>query len=83
VKATPPELPSVTVVTVAYNEERVIGENITNKLEADYPPEKLDMLVVSDGSTDATDLVVQGLADITPSGCASCARSRARARPRG
>ena len=38
--------PRVTVITVAFNEQRVIGETITNKLTADYAPDKLDMIVV-------------------------------------
>lgn len=52
-------LPSVTLIIAAYNEERVIEAKIRNSLETDYPRERLHILVVSDGSTDATPQIVQ------------------------
>lgn len=55
--------PSVTVVISAYNEEKVIGQKITNTLDLDYPAEKLAVLVVSDASTDRTDEIVKTFAD--------------------
>jgi cellulose synthase/poly-beta-1,6-N-acetylglucosamine synthase-like glycosyltransferase len=45
---------SVTVIVPAYNEEQSIEAKIRNVLEADYPGELLDVLVVSDASTDRT-----------------------------
>jgi cellulose synthase/poly-beta-1,6-N-acetylglucosamine synthase-like glycosyltransferase len=54
------EQPSVTVLIAAYNEARNIGATIENKLELDYPPGKLRVFVVSDGSTDGTDDIVRG-----------------------
>ncbi len=48
------ELPSVTVVIPAYNEEERIGRTIENVLGQDYPRGKLEVLVVDDGSTDGT-----------------------------
>ena len=53
-------LPRVTVVTAAYNEADHIAATIKNKLAADYPSELLDMIVVSDESTDGTDEIVAG-----------------------
>jgi cellulose synthase/poly-beta-1,6-N-acetylglucosamine synthase-like glycosyltransferase len=50
-----PVTPSVSLVVPAYNEEAVIGEKLRNCLELDYPREELEVLVVSDGSTDATE----------------------------
>ena len=47
-------LPDVCVVVVAHNEEARIGARVADLLAADYPAEKLRVLVVSDGSTDAT-----------------------------
>lgn len=44
----------VAVVVAAYNEERHIEERIRNLLAQDYPPERLRILVGSDGSTDRT-----------------------------
>lgn len=54
--------PAVTVLIAAFNEADVIEETVNNKLLADYPPEKLDILVVSDGSTDGTDEIVEAIA---------------------
>lgn len=47
-------LPSVTFIVAAYNEERVIEQKIRNDLDMDYPREKLQYIVVSDGSSDST-----------------------------
>ena len=55
--------PSVTVLIAAYNEQNVIGNTIMNKLRQDYPSDRLEILVVSDGSTDDTDNVVKGIND--------------------
>ncbi len=46
--------PDVCVVVVAHNEEARIAARIGNLLASDYPPGKLRVLLVSDGSTDAT-----------------------------
>jgi poly-beta-1,6-N-acetyl-D-glucosamine synthase len=46
--------PSVSAVMVARNEENVIARKVKNLLTLDYPPEKLDVVVVSDGSSDRT-----------------------------
>lgn len=52
-------LPSVSVLVAAYNEAGCIGRRIENLLEQDYPADKLEILVGSDGSTDETDAIVQ------------------------
>ena len=54
--------PSVTVVTAARNEAKCIGATVRNKLAADYPAERLDVIVVSDESDDDTDEIVARLA---------------------
>ncbi len=46
--------PDVCVVVIAHNEEARIAARLENLLAADYPPDKLCVLLVSDGSTDAT-----------------------------
>lgn len=56
-----PILPRVTVVTAAYNEAVQIEETVRNKLAQDYPEALLDVIVVSDSSTDGTDEIVQRL----------------------
>jgi len=47
-------LPTVTVVVCALDEEDVIAGKVTELLAADYPTELLDVVVVTDGSTDRT-----------------------------
>ncbi len=51
-------LPKATLVIAAWNEEDVIGEKLENSLSQTYPEDLLDVVVVSDGSTDATDTIV-------------------------
>lgn len=53
-KQTATQLPLVTVIIAAYNEEAVIGKKIENTLAADYPLEKLQLIVAAQGSTDRT-----------------------------
>jgi len=55
--------PAVTVVIAAYNEEGVIAATVRNKLEQDYPEHLLEVLVVSDGSSDRTDAIVAAFDD--------------------
>jgi cellulose synthase/poly-beta-1,6-N-acetylglucosamine synthase-like glycosyltransferase len=54
---------SVTMIVSAYNEEKVIGEKIKNALSLDYPRELLEIVVVSDGSSDRTGEIVLKFAD--------------------
>jgi cellulose synthase/poly-beta-1,6-N-acetylglucosamine synthase-like glycosyltransferase len=54
-----PITPSVTILIAAYNEVDCIAGTIENKLSIDYPKDKLEVIVVSDGSTDGTDGVVR------------------------
>jgi len=46
--------PSVSIIVAAFNEERVIREKIVNLLASDYPKEKLEIIIASDGSKDNT-----------------------------
>lgn len=54
--------PSVTVIIVVHNAAAMVGEKIRNTLAFDYPPEKLEIIVGSDGSTDKTAEVVKSFA---------------------
>ncbi len=56
------QTPEVTIVIAAHNEARVIRETIENKLALAYPAQRLEIVVVSDGSTDGTDEIVRGFA---------------------
>jgi cellulose synthase/poly-beta-1,6-N-acetylglucosamine synthase-like glycosyltransferase len=46
--------PAVSVLIPAYNEAKYIAESIQSVLAVDYPQDKLDIVVVDDGSTDDT-----------------------------
>lgn len=52
------ELPHVTLLIAAHNEEVWIGERIRNALAMDYPPAQLRIVVASDGSQDRTNQIV-------------------------
>jgi cellulose synthase/poly-beta-1,6-N-acetylglucosamine synthase-like glycosyltransferase len=47
-------LPAVSLIVPAYDEEEVIAGKLANALALDYPREKLQLIVASDGSSDAT-----------------------------
>ncbi|MBN2458060.1 glycosyltransferase family 2 protein [Candidatus Woesearchaeota archaeon] len=51
--------PQVTVAIPAYNEERCIRRTILNLLKLRYPVDRLEIIVVDDGSTDKTSSVVK------------------------
>jgi len=51
--------PEVTMIITAYNEEKRIKEKLDNTLALEYPGEKLQILVASDGSTDQTNAIVK------------------------
>ena len=53
----------VTILIAAYNEERDIEATVRNKLEQDYPSDLLEVIVISDGSTDKTDEIVNSIED--------------------
>jgi len=48
------ELPRVSLIVAAYDEEDVIEAKVANALALDYPRERLELIVASDGSSDAT-----------------------------
>ncbi len=52
-------LPKVTVLVPAYNEEEYIGGALDSILALDYPKDKLEVIVLNDGSTDRTVQVVR------------------------
>lgn len=57
--AAPLRAPVVTVIVPAYNEEQAIGPKIRNVLDSHYPESLLDVIVVSDASTDRTDAIAR------------------------
>ena len=54
-----PVTPKVTIVIAAWNETERLAARIENCLHQEYPAELLDIVVVSDGSTDHTETVVR------------------------
>jgi biofilm PGA synthesis N-glycosyltransferase PgaC len=50
--------PAVTAVMVVRNEEAIVARKLDNLLALDYPPAKLDVVVVSDGSSDRTPAIL-------------------------
>jgi poly-beta-1,6-N-acetyl-D-glucosamine synthase len=51
--------PLVSLVVAAYNEEEFIHIKIKNTLELDYPREKLQVIFITDGSSDATPDIIR------------------------
>lgn len=55
--------PTVSLIIAAYNEEKEIKRKLENSLKLDYPKEKLEIIVASDGSTDRTNEIVATFCD--------------------
>lgn len=53
------ECPPISILLAACNEEANIGRKLDNLAALDYPPDRVEILVGSDGSTDATDAITQ------------------------
>ena len=56
------QCPHLHVVLAAYNEEAVIGQRVRNLLDIDYPADRIDIHVGTDGCSDRTADIVQVLA---------------------
>ncbi|MEO0331876.1 MAG: glycosyltransferase family 2 protein, partial [Bacteroidota bacterium] len=56
--------PETTIVIAAYNEADFIEEKIQNTLQLDYPSDKLQVVIVTDGSTDATPDIVRQYSEV-------------------
>lgn len=57
-------LPSVTLLIAAYNEDVVIERKIINSLSIEYPKDKLQILITADGSNDETPNIIKKHADL-------------------
>lgn len=55
--------PSLSVIVAAFNEAGCIADKLRTTLGGRYPADRLEVVVVSDGSTDGTDAVVAGYPD--------------------
>ena len=58
------ELPSMTLMICAYNEEDVVAEKMENTLELDYPKDKLRIMWVTDGSSDRTNELLKAYPEV-------------------
>ena len=56
-------MPRVCLIVPAYNEESCLPGKIVNVKQLDYPPEKMEVIFVSDGSSDGTAEILKGLND--------------------
>jgi cellulose synthase/poly-beta-1,6-N-acetylglucosamine synthase-like glycosyltransferase len=54
----PKEWPGVSLIVPAHNEERHLAAKLRNIEEIEYPRERIECVLVSDGSTDATDRIL-------------------------
>ena len=57
------DCPTISLVMAAYNEETWIRKKLENCLSLDYPQERLEILIGSDGSEDDTNAIVSEFAD--------------------
>jgi cellulose synthase/poly-beta-1,6-N-acetylglucosamine synthase-like glycosyltransferase len=51
--------PSVSIIVSARNEESAIGSKLDSLLDLDYPADRREIVVASDGSDDATNVIVE------------------------
>src|SRR6516165_2579815 len=58
-----PILPSISVIMALHNEAEVLPRKLCNLLEIDYPTDRCEIVVVSDGSTDATNRILAAAAE--------------------
>ncbi len=58
-----PMTPTVSLLIPAYNEEAHIEARLRNSLALDYPKDRLEIVVASDGSTDRTNAIVESFAN--------------------
>jgi cellulose synthase/poly-beta-1,6-N-acetylglucosamine synthase-like glycosyltransferase len=70
--------PAVSAVMVVRNEEDIIARKLENLLTLDYPQEKLEVVVVSDGSADRTPAILAEYARDAAPATAPAAGSRVR-----
>ncbi|MBB5440369.1 cellulose synthase/poly-beta-1,6-N-acetylglucosamine synthase-like glycosyltransferase [Pedobacter sp. AK017] len=63
--ALPDELPKVSLLIAAYNEEAIITNKLNDTLELNYPKDKIQIIFITDGSTDGTAEKLRNIEGIT------------------
>lgn len=61
------ELPGVSIIISAFNEEDVIAEKIDSIYQSNYPADKFEVIIGSDASTDGTNKIIEIFAEKHPS----------------
>ena len=57
-------IPTVSWVVPSYNEEGIIADKIRNLLQLDYPDDRLEIIIITDGSTDETPLIASKFPEV-------------------
>lgn len=57
------DFPTVSIVIAAYNEAKTIAEKLDNLVSLDYPKDKIEVVIASDGSKDGTEAIVERYKD--------------------
>ena len=70
---------TITLVIAAYNEQDVVEEKLQNTADLSYPPELLDVILVTDGSTDDTVAIAERYVAANPGGRVRVTHESARA----
>src|SRR6266849_3926641 len=60
------DYPMVSILVPAHNEEMVIARTVEAMLKLDYPRDRLDILIINDGSSDSTAEIVGRYAQSDP-----------------
>ena len=60
--ALPSHYPTVSIIVPSYNEEKTVARTLDSLLALEYPKDKLDIMVVDDGSRDSTRAVAEAYA---------------------
>lgn len=58
------KLPSVTLLVAAFNEQDLIKEKVENCLNLDYPKEKIQIIFITDGSSDETPNIIKQFTEV-------------------
>lgn len=64
-KSLPDDLLKVTLLIAAYNEEDIIAAKVKNTLELNYPKDKIQIIFITDGSTDHTAERLRDIEEVT------------------
>lgn len=62
-RALPKRYPTVSIIVPCFNEERTLAQTVSTLLNLQYPKQKLEILIVDDGSTDGTRSIGEALAE--------------------